>query len=330
MVCRICRHEGSVGLCHLCDTEKKSMADYRKMQIGPPCNVLDDQKLPCSLHINHEGRCSSEGKGIIEIDGREIPFTEDSFLCEEKSGKWSLSYVCTLPKDHDGDHIAQGVETPIISKWKNKKDTSMTETKPYRYPLWLNVLRFLVGRPWIKFKALPTDTQKLLSPPKKDTTTGGPPPGCGGSSDHLPYRPDRTVRVDIIKPDGDIIYSSETATKAMQPPSDPLALLFQESVSDAEKARIKKEKEEDEYCKTDGFKKDFKEAIAALIRDYRNPINENNTEVYNFYVSSIIAKKVVAWLNKNGVESRIYNSSGIIADHNQFGKLLKKMNKELL
>jgi hypothetical protein len=360
----------------------------RPMQIGPSCHLSDDRGLPCTLHINHEGKCSGEGKGIIEIDGRQIPFNEDSLICDDRHQVFGFlfdsGYSCTLPKDHDGDHICQGTTTPIISKWKNKKDKrSMSKPKPYRYPLWLNILRFLTGQPWIKFKALPPveeekAPQKLL-PPKRDTTTSGPPPGCGPVFDSNGYMnadaiseemsqidkcaqilgrnvPSETpkpgdivlqkedgsfyfadgIKADMVRKDGGIIYLSEEVRKleppkSMQlaPPVGPLTKLFQESVSEAEQARIKKEQEEEVYARSDDFKRDFKASIDRLIDSCNRSLDDTRglrTYIFDHDITKVAAKKVIAWLNDNGVKSSLYNSIGysICANRKQFIELMKK------
>jgi hypothetical protein len=278
------------------------------------------------------------------------------------------------------------------------------QLKPYRYPLWLNILRFLTGQPLIKFKAFPPaeenkpQEQKML-PPKRDTSTSGPPPGCGDIFDrngqanaalvreamsqvkqmqeilgqnvpseapktndilHLSYRP-KAIYVpsktsapnthDIIKLDGDALFSqdgslvlaprinsddritylSEDIRKLEQPkstreltPPDPLALLFQESITEAEKARLAKEKADEEYCKSEEFKREFKKAIDGLIKD--SQILDESSLIYAFNLKKVVATKVIAWLNENKVEARLVPppSIGVVANRKQFIKLMQK------
>jgi hypothetical protein len=300
-------------------------------------------------------------------------------------------YTCTISQHHNGDHLAlgskNGSKKRICCKWKNKKDHSMSkQLKPYRYPLWLNILRFLTGQPWMKFKALPQPEEKKpqkLLPPKRDTTTSGPPPGCGDVFDrngymnadaireamsqvkqmqeilgqnvpseapktndilHLSYRPKGICvpskdgppdTTNMIMLDGDITtYLSEEVRKlelpqSMQPlaslaPPDPLIQLFQESVSAAEQDRLAKEKADEEYARSEKFKQEFKEAIGKMIGDAQN---STQLSVYSsFRMKEVVAKKVITWLNDNGVESRLCHSLGyaVAADRTQFMKLMEK------
>lgn len=326
------------------------------------------------------------------------------------SGYWCRAkdrgFVCTLPRFHtSAEHIAHDSDENvchswnalpqghIISKWKNEneKEKSMTPSfidrkskkKPYRYPLWLNLLRFLVGQPWITYKAVPPaeeEPQKLL-PPKKDTTTSCPPPGIGDTSkgeDYMSYRPKELVpmsvpllpahaaeaiksgllvlqnkddgkivyvsgfrnldeaalrlHADALKQDGTITYLSEDVRRWAEketlelPPPDPLAQLFQESVSEAEKARIAKEKAEEEYTKTEEFKAEFKRIIDILIKD-TNRIDAGDN-IYAWDLREMIAKRVIAWLNANGVKSSLCApSTAVVADRKQFVKLMKKITE---
>ncbi len=70
-----------------------------------------------TIHKKENNRCDGKRCVVVVKNKR-------ACLAKSKINSYTLAFVCTLPRGHDGDHIACCYDKHDIHRWENKKGSA--------------------------------------------------------------------------------------------------------------------------------------------------------------------------------------------------------------